>query len=1352
MRKPIEKGHTIEIDHTEIQITDFCGSGSTCLVYNGRIVKGKHLMPDTPVTVKEFFPESDTSLFDISRENDDKLRISSITRDLSDFQERKRQFDTGMSIQKKLANSRMMELMVKPYFVGSYGDTEYLVSEIHMGESLDHVYPETLREKLNLGIRLVELFGIIHTEGYLLLDFKPENIMWIDQTKTIKLIDADSILSYEHLDNGQEDQNYLNTGVYSAPEIRRLVKVARYGISLEKKEVYYQPIMNVYSLGVYLFQLLFGHDPVSDGGEQADELLKELYNQYPEEIGEKEKAKELIQVIQNSLKRRQNRYRDAAEMMTALEAAIQKLTIENYMTRRTATKANYTYLSYNLLEKQPLYEYAGSSNGTRTLETALIGDHAIRENMLKAIICCGQMLNSQLKIHLFSKDAEEFWKTCMEKNPEITRSVQWSVDGKDGNEEKDILDAKIVSQPLANVAVYTDDSDANILEVILGHDIRYLIFLEEEDVRNQQRIRQLQKKLSRRKQLIAYLADTRNQALEETKKAVLFPIYTDKVSEGYDEKVFKSRVYGMGLAVHEYYYRGNHPRASVSEIQETFRKDVYNMESSIRAAMHMNYKLKSVNIDPKSEKAPAKFFEKILQEESGTGQVLFDELVALEHRSWTAYIILSGIRSLGNAFQVSDYAFSEKSDWRQKNSLGEVICHPCLRASKPGRNLKGFNWSVKNIPDKIIKALDPLDQMSLNLFREITKLAGKRKDGIFRAFRELRDEFLEGKNESIDTAFEQVAYSMEKVFDHETNSAKSWEADVKELKEILSAQGVLRDTYVSRLKDIEEQMKPALFVADPHDFKYSDEDIVRAIPKLLIISRNENSQKKGLMNQVTIVKPMSSNHWENLFSTIMIHPERLVLVPFREEDRDWLEKYQEWLHTCHVETKVRMSSVGQLRRYGGEDTYIFIDETGITPDQSRKVTSNPCMKDAHLFMVEGRKLVPTDQHSLITIFNVPVNLTVNETFLLHGATMDSESSPDYISGMSAPEYQSIWTLYRDLHDGRRWRAFIKELEKLENKKTIRIGTTAGAGALSFASDYLEGDLLKNTGLDHVLKKLETAKQLRKLSFPHPGEYKKITFVSENRDLMNLMTRVLSYEQGSTVTRKYEVELTFKEILFQDKSLYIEGKIGTESVRDPETNYQYDPVDLFEHVKRLLNERNEDKVLQNFQITKNEDSTTVFFRYASRGVQEILRKEGTILEALIYHECRNRNIFDDIRINVEFTWPGDYTRNELDIIGTKNSKTYFISAKMCSPAKAHAEEVKLLCGGFSIDGEAILVTSYYTTGTDEKKEADYSDRFKALERRIQDMKMHYINKDGVDTFDNGKRTIVIAKSIQDIVNS
>ena len=82
-------------------------------------------------------------------------------------------------------------------------------------------------------------------------------------------------------------------------------------------------------------------------------------------------------------------------------------------------------------------------------------------------------------------------------------------------------------------------------------------------------------------------------------------------------------------------------------------------------------------------------------------------------------------------------------------------------------------------------------------------------------------------------------------------------------------------------------------------------------------------------------------------------------------------------------------------------------------------------------------------------------------------------------------------------------------------------------------------------------------------------------------------------------------------------------------------------------------------------------------------------------------------------------------NEIDIIGTKNMKTYFISAKMTVPETGDLTEIKYFADHFGIDGQAVLVTSNCRTADEAVQGAD------GRAKRSSLMGVKYINSTVID---------------------
>ena len=136
--------------------------------------------------------------------------------------------------------------------------------------------------------------------------------------------------------------------------------------------------------------------------------------------------------------------------------------------------------------------------------------------------------------------------------------------------------------------------------------------------------------------------------------------------------------------------------------------------------------------------------------------------------------------------------------------------------------------------------------------------------------------------------------------------------------------------------------------------------------------------------------------------------------------------------------------------------------------------------------------------------------------------------------------------------------------------------------------------------------------------------------------------------------------------------------------------------------------------------------------AAEAVKACLQSEGNILEAMSYFTCLGMGTFDDLNINSEFSWEPlqdnaleEVVNNEIDIKGTKNLKTYFISAKMCRPETAHLMEIKYFSEHFGIDGQAVLVTSNSKTAGQKDGQAG------GREERSRLMGVKYINRPIID---------------------
>lgn len=258
-REPLKKGEILTLGGSDIRIESCIGKGTTCLAYRGILPGGKKGLKDMPVIIKEFYPQSRDHLFHISRQKN-RLEVSSFTKEDSEYQKRLAQFEKGYENQWNLSCSEsVMELMVRPHFYSEWGDSFYAVTNLHAGLSMDQVHFSGLEEKLTAGMAIADMLQILHGAGYMLVDFKPENMLWLPQTKKIKLFDADSVLDYRNLREIHAESVRFNDR-YASPQIRLLSGLVKRDSSEfeRKKQLYLKPAADIYSAGLILFEMLFG--------------------------------------------------------------------------------------------------------------------------------------------------------------------------------------------------------------------------------------------------------------------------------------------------------------------------------------------------------------------------------------------------------------------------------------------------------------------------------------------------------------------------------------------------------------------------------------------------------------------------------------------------------------------------------------------------------------------------------------------------------------------------------------------------------------------------------------------------------------------------------------------------------------------------------------------------------------------------------------------------------------------------------------------------------------------------------------------------------------------------------------
>lgn len=892
------------------------GYGSSCLVYHGE--EGKISEKDLDknlerrVIVKEFYPKSVRYLIDVERQEDGRLKISDKVRKGKDFAHYKEQFFQGFYIQKKLSNSNAMEIVVKPLSgIEEWGDSYYIISDIHRGEDLSKVKFESLQERLKLAIKISEVFSILHKEKYIMLDIKPENFMWIEEPGAVKILDKDSILSLEENHIGKIFFNEQ----YMAPEIgilRQAYDEEENTEILRKQKRYLKESVDVYALGIYFLEIFFERLPEKEQLGKAidlDELLYEfnqIYRQQLERVKLEQAGKSLIEILKNMMINMPSRRWKIDKVQQKLEQIYFLVASEHLVPRKQYAKANASFAAYNLLQKYPLFKYGLSEkDGRKEINVALFGSHAMRREMLSALISIGQMIDTKLNIYVVSEDVEQFWDSypaAGESHKVFESAVLWE---KQDGTASNTFDRQLVSEPLASIHLINskkwgedisdekNSSTHTLSEFCKEYSCSYFIFMCEEMEENKELLHNLSicKNENTENIFAAYLSeesdegssrenkeDRKNskkvtESIEykeniescESAQVKSFPVSTSCFSEKYNEDMFKAKIYQMGLMAHLYYsgYMVENEKAEqktqvesvekqMKKIEKNFRQDVYNIASSERCALHGIYKMASLGISPDRPGKILKYFHQIEKEE------VRNQLAYLEHLSWTAYMLTSGV--LPATVETMDtYAYkkvsetgennvlSEFNDWKEKKE-GKIVRHPLLVAAGLKRGLPKKDWDSISQEEK--DSLDELDKVSYEIYLWYKKNKARFYQEFKDAMKELNTTFktipdLKQKKEiqvllkQLEAAGENCIEKMcQEVFSQDkknVDQCKDLIENIKNAKKYVLSSGDLSkwESVIKNVENVQYTLKPVFDSYKDRDFKQADENLVWASLDLL---------------------------------------------------------------------------------------------------------------------------------------------------------------------------------------------------------------------------------------------------------------------------------------------------------------------------------------------------------------------------------------------------------------------------------------------------------------------------------------------------------------------------------------
>ena len=1322
----------------DIVIQKKIGEGASCICYDVRTKapgdEDKHML------LKQFYPQPQLAETVITQQ-DGILNIAGYAHNEA-LQSLGAAFEDAYSLQNRLAGGEAKRFIVAPYEKLFLGETKYVLYEADWGDSLEKNAPRTLSQILSVAHQTALALSALHRQGVLYMDVKPENLLWVNR-QVIKLFDFDAAVELDKLSGLHSLRASTDRPELIAPEIRSMQCFE------QNKSLYLTPRVDIFSLGGMLFAYLMGR-PLTDDDSRGlafdGQFRKRFSEHYRGQLSAAEQQR-LLDILKKCVAARVgSRYQNADALASDLEGLIADLHATKKARRVDPRKVDRNLVAAYFLDENPLYRYVRTCNDKKVLDIMLVGEGStegasMREVFFKNIFACAQMLAVTMRFHIVADNAKEFAQRLLTNMPllQSTVTISFPMDEEDGKDlPQCVIDQNIVESPLAQLYIYP----VHIAPKDPCGDIAYLVgeylqtwpgcFLLMEGNEEDNFAMAMQLKDACTVPTLIGVGDRRGDGfdlrdIDDTRYACVVPFSYDGV-RGKHESMFGVDIRERALKIHTHYAKGNNERVTRQEIEKDFDDpsgDSYNLRSSLRSALAVPYKLDACGIYGNAD-IPGLFWEKALAANADAKKLL-GQLMWLEHRSWQAFLIAEG-------WQCMDLATLEQNAYgalsRHKDNTNKL--HPCLCASHITKTVLPLSkWDLDKWDDPAhdISRLDPLDKMSVTLHRvcndRIKTMEGNGEPA--RTLRKLEDAAALCGEVAHARAKELTAIC-QRMLDSEPNINALFSRVCKELAQAVKGEteedSLITDQHhtLARLKDLQSLMEVVEERNLYHDYKGSDEDVIRAIPFIML--------QKPIKR---VYKLYAQRPWENIVSSLFIEPQELVLVlpehiALPQSGDGTIENLRS-LFTLRGNTEISITAIhfSDLKRTRKESV---LDITGASAQFLYDAMQEKLLPKHMIAYEKGHLRHIGNSYPNIRFYNHKRTLTVQETIAITGSRVYANRGQNQLESL----HDDVFKLWKIAEEYPRWNLLCGILKRRSGAELPL--TAPDPDDLPPVCTYTSqmtaalGDL-NRSGLSHVLAKLQSAGVIQGFTLPNAagavtvqawqeaGDYKGFPMAAFEK-LMAICSDQSAMADRFTLTQKpnyMDPHMPLHCICDRHLGFIASLTVQTDSqgneicVRMPATSFfgveDREPLERGKiyawEIEALINAlHSADLLLEsapNIPLYQRvNDTVKLNFRFASEAVRECLSTEGNVLEAFAYHTIRRMNLFDDVQLSVNIHWAEDgvagaASTNEVDLICTKGVRTYFLSCKKrTNLSKDFLTEILYEADHFGVDGVPVMLTT------------------------------------------------------------